>query len=491
MNDSLHNKSPESLFILMHGLLGSHKHMHAVRDLILSKDESNSLVLIPCKNGFFKTFDGIEIVGDRVIKEIKIFLKTRSESEIKSLKWISFISYSMGGLISRYVIGEILPYLEKRYPNIKLNTFMTFATPHLGVNFFKDGKFPYNVLTTLGSNLLGRSGRQLFLEDKDEKNSEKLMLKISKGKYLDALKKFKYRICLANAHNDRTVAYYTAFITDSGYTCDLNTFEEDCILCDWSKFPKESILNVTKDPSNCENEIQSNKEKKLKIRIFHGLKFMGKVFAITLFVFCIFPLVLVINTVGTTISYINVWFYKNKMTLLSKFSYLNKNWLSKKLDIDLDEEFDDDEMEQLIEVLSRDDTEDDSIKDDMEDLLSADWELKKNKYIDTIESVPTDKRDSVCFKYFIEKYNKNNIKQHFEDPNKKLPFDAVRKEMYENLNKLKWIRVPYKLTGANTHRAIVARSGIESTSFVNRKALDFNIELLIEVSKYANEGIQI
>lgn len=485
-------ESPESLFVLIHGLLGSHKHMHAIRDLILLNKDSNSLVLIPCKNGYFKTFDGIEIVGDRIVREIKVFLKTRTEKELKSLKWLSFISYSMGGLIARYVIGEMLPYLEKNYANIRLNTFMTFASPHLGINFFKEGNPLYSVLTALGSTVLGRSGRQLFLKDKEGQDSDKLLLKISKGKYLHALKKFKYRITLANAHHDRTVSFYTSFVTDMNYSCDLNVAEEDSILVDWDKFPKDIILDVTGDPKKCRKSIEAKlKEKSFEGRFSNVLLFIGKAFLVLLYLILLFPLILLINIAATSISYINVWFYKNKAILLSKLSFLNKHWVAKRLSIDLDDEFDDDEMEQLIEVLSRDGTGNDSVKNDLEDLLEADWELKKNDYINKIESMPDDQKDSFCFRYFIEKYTNNNTDKNYKHSEGKLPFDAARKQIYDNLNQLKWIRVPYKLSSINTHRAIVARGGLESASPTNRKALDFNIALLMEVCRYADDGVEI
>ncbi|XBW36671.1 hypothetical protein QEN19_002245 [Hanseniaspora menglaensis] len=486
------NNVPQSLFILIHGLLGSHKHMHSVRDLILQNNKENSLVLIPCKNSFFKTFDGIEIVGDRVIKEIKIFLKTRSEKEIKSLRWINFVSYSMGGLISRYVIGEMALYLEKRYPMMKFNTFMTFASPHLGVNFFKDGKFPYNVLTTLGSNILGRSGKQIFVKDKDGPDSEKLLVKISKGKYLAALKQFKFRIAIANGHNDRTVAFYSSFITDLGYGCNLEALEEDKILSNWLKFPQGVVLDVTKKMDTSE---RVGKDSSLsfftKLKLCKASKYTGKLLLIALFVVFIFPIILFINTIGTIYSYINVWIHNNQATIRSRFLFFNKDWLSKKLDIDLDEDLDDDEMEHLIKKISRDGNYDPIVSEEVQDLFVADWELKKGTYHESIKNLTEDKKDALYFRYFIKKYMSNNIHDKFNNSEGRLPFDESRKEIYENLNNLKWIRVPYKLTGANTHRAIIARTGLESASLINRKALEFNISLLMQVCKYSKEDNEI
>ncbi|CAI8503143.1 unnamed protein product [Hanseniaspora opuntiae] len=104
---SVDKENPKSLFILIHGLLGSHKHMHSIRDLIIERSKEPVMIMIPCKNGFFKTFDGIDIVGERLLKEIKLFLRSRNENEIKSLRKLNIVAYSMGGLISRYIMKDL------------------------------------------------------------------------------------------------------------------------------------------------------------------------------------------------------------------------------------------------------------------------------------------------------------------------------------------------------------------------------------------------
>lgn len=39
-----------------------------------------------------------------------------------------------------------------------------------------------------------------------------------------------------------------------------------------------------------------------------------------------------------------------------------------------------------------------------------------------------------------------------------------------------------KLKGANTHRAIIARNGLDSTATLNKKAICFNVDLLLDLS---------
>lgn len=483
---SADKESPKSLFILIHGLLGSHKHMHSIRDLIMERSKEPVMIMIPCKNGFFKTFDGIDIVGERVLKEIKLFMRSRNENEIKNLKKLNIVAYSMGGLISRYIIKDLKKFMNKRYPQIEFDTFMTFATPHLGVNFYKDGKFPYNVLTKLGSNVLGRSGRQLFILDNKE-NADPLLLEISKGKYLEALQSFKNHIALANVHNDRSVSFYTSFITDLEYQCSSNTFENDNILVTWDKFPTGAIIDVTAKHFE-ETIASSSNSKNMVIKFTSVFKYLIKCLFIVFFVFFIFPLALLINTFGTVVSHINVWVYQNKMLLYSKFSFLNRKWLSTKLDLDLDpdsdfdEDYDNNEMEQLLTHLDKTRSDENLEKTDVADILSSDWETTKSVHNKNNNAAPTKPpHKDLRLKYFINKYSNNNTDLYISGSDEKLPFDRPRKEILSSLNTVKWIRIPLKLKGANTHRAIIARNGLDSTATLNKKAICFNIDLLLEL----------
>lgn len=484
---SVDKENPQSLFILIHGLLGSHKHMHSIRDLIIERSKEPVMIMIPCKNGFFKTFDGIDIVGERLLKEIKLFLRSRNENEIKSLRKLNIVAYSMGGLISRYIMKDLKKFINKRYPQIEFDTFMTFATPHLGVNFYKDGKFPYNVLTKLGSNVLGRSGRQLFLLDNKE-NANPLLLEISKGKYLEALQSFKHHIALANVHNDRSVSFYTSFITDLEYQCSSNALESDNLLVTWDKFPNKAIIDVTSKHIG-ETADSSSSTKNLVIKFTSVFKYLIKCLFIVFFVFIIFPMALLINTFGTIVSHINVWVYQNKMLLYSKFSFLNRKWLSTKLDLDLDpdsdfdEEYDNNEMEQLLNHLDKSRSEENLEKNDVADILSSDWETTKSVHNkDKNKALGKNPHKDLRLEYFINKYSSNNTDLYKRQSDQKLPFDNARKEILSSLNTIKWIRIPMKLKGANTHRAIIARNGLDSTATLNKKAICFNVDLLLDLS---------
>ena len=68
-------------------------------------------------------------------------------------------------MLSRYVIGLLndLKFFDK----VKPVFFTTFATPHVGIQFFNDNIFDITA-NRLGPYLFGKSGGQLFISDYDK-----------------------------------------------------------------------------------------------------------------------------------------------------------------------------------------------------------------------------------------------------------------------------------------------------------------------------------
>lgn len=62
-------------------------------------------------NKHHNSLDGIDVCGDRLIDEIERVLQVNSD-----ITHISFIGYSQGGLILRYVIGRL--YSEEYFSRI-------------------------------------------------------------------------------------------------------------------------------------------------------------------------------------------------------------------------------------------------------------------------------------------------------------------------------------------------------------------------------------
>lgn len=218
------------LFVLVHGLWGGPNHMSTIERAILdglsTVTDDKIVTLKPSSFRFWKTYDGIQVNAERVMTDILYEIETLKEKQNYHVNKISIIGYSLGGLISRYVIGKfyelgVFNYIEPVF-------FTTFATPHVGVEFLNDNFFD-KTANALGQYLFGKSGRQIFITD-----HEHLLVKMADPNsiYYKGLLKFKKHLLLANVKNDRTVAFFTSFITDYA------PFE------DWNKIKIEYLSNL-------------------------------------------------------------------------------------------------------------------------------------------------------------------------------------------------------------------------------------------------------
>lgn len=97
--------------------------------------------------------------------------------------------------------------------------FTTFATPHVGT-LFRGNKKRAKLFNFIGRTLLGQSGRDLFLVGTNSGSEvEKENLSIleqmadSTSCYYKALELFKHLVLYANATNDYTVPFFTAYIS--------------------------------------------------------------------------------------------------------------------------------------------------------------------------------------------------------------------------------------------------------------------------------------
>lgn len=92
-----------------------------------------------------------------MIKEVE-----KLHEEGRQVAQFSITGYSLGGLVSRYVIGIL--HQRNFFETVSPVNFNTFATPHLGLprypNFFSA------LATSLGPTFLSRTGEQFFALDK-------------------------------------------------------------------------------------------------------------------------------------------------------------------------------------------------------------------------------------------------------------------------------------------------------------------------------------
>ncbi|EGV63425.1 hypothetical protein CANTEDRAFT_123663 [Yamadazyma tenuis ATCC 10573] len=199
------------LFVLIHGLWGGPKHLltieKCIKELLSKKSDKKIVVLRPSGFRFWKTYDGIKICAERVLLEMFYEIETLKKNNL-IVSDISVIGYSLGGLIGRYLIGilEDIGFFQYVTPVF----YSSFATPHVGVEFFHDRIFD-RTANTLGKFLLGKSGRELFMADHDQ-----LLKSMAEpgSRYFKGLSRFEKRTLMANIQNDRTVAFFTSYITE-------------------------------------------------------------------------------------------------------------------------------------------------------------------------------------------------------------------------------------------------------------------------------------
>uniref|UniRef100_A0A1D1YD54 Putative lipase YOR059C n=1 Tax=Anthurium amnicola TaxID=1678845 RepID=A0A1D1YD54_9ARAE len=232
---------PTHLVIMVNGIIGSagdwrfaakHFVKKLPEDVIVHRSECNSNLL---------TLHGVDIMGERLAKEVLSFVKRRPE-----LRKISFVGHSLGGLIARYAIARLyepgLPqeafeangnrkdhdagvkHLEERsmgkIAGLEPMNFITFATPHLGARWHRQMPFlcGFQLLERMasrGSWILRRTGKHLFLNDKDEDKPPLLLRMIKDSEdllFISALRSFRRRVAYSNACSDHVVGWATSSI---------------------------------------------------------------------------------------------------------------------------------------------------------------------------------------------------------------------------------------------------------------------------------------
>ncbi|CAI4051391.1 hypothetical protein SKDZ_15G2100 [Saccharomyces kudriavzevii ZP591] len=440
--------SEKHLFVLIHGLWGNYKHMESMRAMLsttLKKDkaEDDMVYFLPKENAMFKTFDGIEIIGYRTLIEVCEFIRDYEDGKITK---ISVMGYSQGGLVARFMIGKMLTEFKELFEDIEPQLFITMATPHLGVEFYNPMDITYKsvlyaTLRAFGSTILGKSGRELFIAN----SSNDILVKLSQDEYFEALSLFKWRVAFANVKNDRTVAFYTAFITNCDPFIDFDnklkyTFEEKIPGSDYRGIlPKIVDLNALNVKSHAPVK-PTNVYKKWGRTIL-------LILVVTIF---IFPTVLIINCLGTAYSYIVTCKYRKMLS-----NGVLHNEVRGRLGL----------TEQLKGYVT------DAYGSIMNSALDMDADNEaSNASLVNEEELP--------WKEFIQKYSAINDgvwKSRF----KKLPFDESRNTILRNLNRLQWIRVPIYIKAVNAHGVIVARRGMdEDTAATGIACVEFTGRLL-------------
>ncbi|GMP23885.1 hypothetical protein CsSME_00001332 [Camellia sinensis var. sinensis] len=130
--------SADHLVVMMHGILGSSADWKFAAEQFVRMLPDKVYVHCGQRNTAKLSLDGVDVMGERLAQEVLDVIKLK-----QSLRKISFLSHSVGGLVARYVIGKL--YRPSRREAVEGEeeskgtigglepmNFITVATPHLG-----------------------------------------------------------------------------------------------------------------------------------------------------------------------------------------------------------------------------------------------------------------------------------------------------------------------------------------------------------------------
>jgi hypothetical protein len=218
--------------------LGSASHLVAIKNAIENSFKDKVYVINVDSFPGVLTYDGIDICGDKVIEKIQPIL-------VKKPKTISFIGYSLGGLILRYAIGKL--YLDGVFETVKPLFYISFASPHLGTR--KPQSLAGKMFNAAQSIYLVRVGAQFSIRDKEPNLKRPLLIVMTDPEqcFMKGLKLFSLCVCFANTQNDRSVNFTSSSIS---LTNPYNRFKKIVIDKDYpSVVSFENDSNLLK---NCE-----------------------------------------------------------------------------------------------------------------------------------------------------------------------------------------------------------------------------------------------
>ncbi|XP_021284937.1 uncharacterized protein LOC110417071 isoform X2 [Herrania umbratica] len=230
---------PTHLVIMVNGIIGSAQNWRYAAKQFLKKYPEDVIVHCSERNSSMLTFDGVDVMGDRLAEEVK-----HVRSRHPSVKKISFVGHSLGGLVARYAIARLYEqdltrelsqtngdcgtdHLGDSCPENKFKgkiaglepiNFITFASPHLGSRWHKQipllcGSHALERVAARTSWFLGRTGKHLFLTDGKE-GKPPLLLQMVRDcedlKFMSALQSFRRRVLYANASFDHIVGWSTS-----------------------------------------------------------------------------------------------------------------------------------------------------------------------------------------------------------------------------------------------------------------------------------------
>lgn len=135
---------PEHLVVMVNGLVGSADDWKFAAQQFVRRMPHKVIVHRSQCNSATQTFDGVDLMGERLANEVLSVVEQR-----RGVKKISIVAHSLGGLVARYAIGRLYERnisikspvgnsrnegerLEGLIAGLEPMNFITFASPHLG-----------------------------------------------------------------------------------------------------------------------------------------------------------------------------------------------------------------------------------------------------------------------------------------------------------------------------------------------------------------------
>jgi len=220
---------PDHLIVLVNGLFGNSAHWEYVKtQLADSLGSSKTIIHASVANQLLQTYAGIDTCGERLAHELEELIAGIPPS----VRRISFIGHSMGGLICRVAIARLYDPGCRTVAGLEPQHFVSMATPHVGFDpehgsaeiplcmWLSEtpvvgqivGPMLHSVAPMFASTMFGRSGEQFFLRDTN--GNLPLLYRMSldhhtdtREQYISSLASFKTRTAYANRSGDHLVGW--------------------------------------------------------------------------------------------------------------------------------------------------------------------------------------------------------------------------------------------------------------------------------------------
>ncbi|KAF9357087.1 hypothetical protein BGX26_004261 [Mortierella sp. AD094] len=498
------------LVVLHHGLWGNKGHVKFIAQQFKKRFGNRILVYRAESNESSLTYDGIDICGQRAVEEITkviqvieeggdiselrgqkdkkknkskdskkntrssnssansspiqsivssknnsredISVTSSSNNSPKKVTQFSYIGYSLGGLIGRFVVGlldmeKFFDPIDQGGRGIEPFYFVTMATPHLGIRQPSDTTWS-KVFNYMSSRMLSRTGDQMQLVD-EYVDRKPLLLVMSEpdSVFVNALSRFKRRAIYCNIRNDRSVPFWTASFSDADPFSELETLEiqynsgYSSLIESFEHYDTETLARLKNEREESLKSLSFTKRTSKKIASIPWKRyaFFG--------ILGPFLIPLWIAFAGTTISYQGMSSRKRtKHMVEASKTLLRIRQLCSTTKLDRYRDDDDDENNNSEESPSPNkDTKEQESKEQEDVIVTV---VNDSSVSSSSSSTSSNGEETTT----VLSYSFPDLKSV-----RPLPLLPVQVEISRNLNKLEWKKNIVHIEGWNAHASIVVR----------------------------------